>query len=584
MEVIASHLEEGQGEKNSLLKDIESVIYTSDYTTSSSLSNRILELIERHKYAINNFPGNSKEEILKTLETIKIHLLKGCLDGLYLQNIKFDHNKRFHKFHTLLQKLTSNVHLGLTMVNAVVSIGFHKFNISNGIQLSVPKSTTITRNSNRYSDINSKDNFKDLALTTSLDTLIEQISSNLKKDKEQKNFVKEQEQKNFVKKQQETSKHVKDTEVYSITDEDGNYLFCGYLMFLKCFKNVSHYAPDLIKSSHLLPHFVSSIQVISIPFLSKEESKIHADYANDVEKIQDLIIHMPETNQVSSAAENDTTNGFLSCFIKHLSTLNELGEYRDYFNSIGTRFRINFDKLDDTIDKVHTMLQSSNDAQLSGVSYVECLSNLFSVVFLFVTNIKRFPLVPVYPDRWNTVSLFVLVLIEKGHSLVMLDPASLCNHQDSELKSDANSLTLPVVSNIDKKKHNCRCGRGQAEKNLPPKCVNFGNNDNSASSGSIVKKYACRCLCFRAGEPCSDHCDCRACGNPFGVHQTKKHSRLIDQSKPHRQRNVHSAQSSLKHIMGQFNSMRRKYNKQKKKQWNFAEYTLFEYCLSQLLA
>ena len=35
--------------------------------------------------------------------------------------------------------------------------------------------------------------------------------------------------------------------------------------------------------------------------------------------------------------------------------------------------------------------------------------------------------------------------------------------------------------------------------------------------------------------------------------------------------------------MGQFNSTRRTYNKQKKKQWNFAEHTLFEYCLAQLV-
>ena len=567
MEVIASHLDEGRQEENNLLNNLQSVIYDSK-STGLSLGNNISEFHKRHRYSINQYPGSAKVEILKTLETIKTHSVRGCLDGLHFQHANFDHiiENRFHKLHALLQKLTCNVHLGLTMLNALVSIGFHKFNISKGIQQQVPL-PPIPNNLIPITT-NNKDSTKDIALTSSLDTLIGQFSSKIDKGK--------------VKEQKKTFDLIEDAEPSSsIIKDDQIDLFCGFLMFLKCFKNVSHCAPDLIKSSHLLPHFVSSTQVISIPCFSEEASEIHTDYTNDVERIQDLVANAHAAIQNSSALPGDITNSFLTYFIRHLTTLNELGEYRGHLTSIGTKFGINFDAFEETLDKVHNLLQSSKDSDSRpNALYVEHLSNLFSVVFLFVTNIKRFPLVPVYPDKWNVVSLFVLVLIEEGHPMVMLDPVSLCNNQDDRDAGSSATSSPSTIVRMEMKKFNCRCGRGQAEKNLPPKCVNRVNSDDGVS-----KKYSCRCLCFRAGESCSDLCDCRACGNPYGVHLTKTRSRLIDQSKPLRQRNLHSAQKSLKHIMGQFNSVRRKYNKQlQKTQWSFAEHALFEYCLAQLVS
>ncbi|MEO0687479.1 MAG: hypothetical protein AAFY76_21125, partial [Cyanobacteria bacterium J06649_11] len=336
--------------------------------------------------------------------------------------------------------MTSNVHLGLTMVNAVVSIGFHKLNLSNGIQppVSIPTTTT-SSNINAYNEPNDTDNEKDLALITSLDTLIDQIRSKLNKEN--------------VNEQEEGFKHAEDEEHCSNATKDGrNDLLCGYLMFLKCFKNVSHCALDLMKSSHLLPHFVSSSQVILIPCFSEEASEIHVDFTHDIKRIQNLVFHGQQSNQNLSTLPEDITYGFLSCFIKHLSALNEFGEYRSHLISIGTQFGINFDELDEAVNKLHKLLHSLNDnnSQISG-SYVERLSNWFSVVFLFVTNIKRFPLVPVYPDKWNTASLFVMVLIEEGHPMVMLDPVSLCNHQESEHSSTTTSTSTDATSLKEKK-------------------------------------------------------------------------------------------------------------------------------------
>ena len=525
MEVTASHLEEEQQVGgNDLLKKLELIIHDSG--SSSGSGNGIPEFIEEHKNVINHYSETAKEEVLKSLETIKTHALKGCLDGI-MQHAKFDKDKRFHKLHALLQKWTSNVRLGVTMVNAVVSVGFHKYNISNGVLLSpvnVP-------NRNVNDDDNDDDNNTKVLALASLDTLISRICS-IKLD---------------------------DEEVHC-SNSDAKNQICGYVIFLKCFKNVSHCAPDLIRSSHLLPHFVSSTQVISIPCFF-DVSEINADYATDVEIIQCLV---NGSNQNVPSFDNDV---FLSCFIRHLSTLSALDEYRGHLNSVGTRFGLDFTSVEETVDKVQKMLQSEDN--LDGLAYVERLSRLFSVVFLFVTNIKRFPLVPVYPDTWIISSLFVLVLIEEGHTMVMLDPVSLADHQDQFSASAART-------SVEKKKYNCRCGRGQAEKNLPPKCVNH-------LEGGATKKYPCRCLCFRAGEPCSNVCDCRACANPFGAQQTKKRSRLMDQSKLCRQRNTHDAQKSLRRSIRQFHSARKTYNKQKN-QWNFAEHTLFEYSFAQLVS
>ena len=505
MEVMLSHLDELDGERIDellLLDEIKQIFISS--STKDGGDPISLGFLEKYNKTVAQ-----NEEIPNDLEMIKTHVSTGCFGELLNESESISVERRFLEIHVLLQKWTSNVHIGVNMVNALVSIGFHDYSLRNGVILPV---TVPNRESsaNGNCDVLSWGNLP-------LDSLMASVCSTL----------------------------------YGASSEVE-----GFIMFTKCLKNVSYCAPDLIKSSHLLPHFVSTLHVISIS--NRKIVAKDSEYCKDVEKIKFVF------NRTNLGLGN-SSSAFLSCFIRHLNTLSEPTEYLDHLCSIKIQYTMDFDSVEKAIDKLHEMVGLHIDGRaLNSLTSIECLSNIFGIVFLFVTNIKRYPLVPVYPDDWNIFSPFILVLIEDGHGMVMLDPATL-GYQDDQETNLANS--------VGKKKFNCRCGRGQAENDLPPKCVN--NTDGA-------RKYSSRCLCFRAGEPCSNVCDCRACANPFGVQLTRKRSRMLNQAKTCRQRNAHEAQKSLQRIYQQFHFVKKTYSK-RKNHWNFVEHTLFEFSLWKLL-
>ena len=330
--------------------------------------------------------------------------------------------------------------------------------------------------------------------------------------------------------------------------DDINRHVLRYLMFLKCYKNVSYCAPDLLKSPHLAPHFISSIQLVSVPYFCNA-SEMNGDYFDDVEKLRSLI-NWSNQNSI------DDNAAFILCLVNHLSKLDDGDETRNYLAFLQERFSIDFKRpVKQIVERVEELLKL-NDAHVpfNGRAFVECVSNMFRVVFLFVTNLKRFPIVPIYPKEWSVCSPCVLVLIEDGHAMVMLEPCTLVSQPGESCATE-------------EKKFNCRCGRGQAEGNLAPRCLTVEG-----------ARYPSRCLCFRAGEPCSSLCDCRACANPKGVHLTKQRSHAFDQMKPARRRNVHEAQLLFRRIFKQY-YFSRKLNREKDR-WNYAEYILFEYILN----
>jgi len=443
-----------------------------------------------------------ESELQKHLAFLKSDCIaNGCYSGIPLPAYQ---DTVFPLLHSKLDKWTSNKHAGVGMSTAVVTLGLHNHNLEHGVV------AAMVYNSN----VSGAEETDEQAL---LDELINQITFHI------------------------TSNN--DTNLPTI-----NRHLLRYLMFLKCYKNVSYCAPDLLRSPHLAPHFVSSIQLVSVPYFCNA-SEMNGDYFDDVEKLRSLINWSNQNSRADNAA-------FLLCFINHLSKLDDSCETQDYLTFLQERFSIDFKRpVEHIVEKMEKLLKL-NDAHVpfNGRAFVECVSNMFRVVFLFVTNLKRFPIVPIYPREWSTCSPFVLVLIEDGHAMVMLEPSTLVSQ-------------LGDSCDTEEKKFHCRCGRGQAERNLAPKCVTIE-----------AARYPSRCLCFRAGEPCSSLCDCRACANPKGAHLTKQRSYAFDQMKPMRRRNAHEAQLVFKRIFNRY--FLSKKVKIAKDSWNYAEYILFEYILN----
>ncbi|XP_066913941.1 uncharacterized protein [Clytia hemisphaerica] len=479
-----------------------------DLLGHSQKENRCIAFKENWKEFENTLAQqNFKEDTVTIIDIIKSHFDKDCFHEVVydLHDAKY-----FHQIHSKLQKWTGNLHLGVPMINAMVSVGFHQMNIQNDVKLCEPE----TNSTNSPSE--------DSNIISLIDSILANFHDGICEDKA------------------EVDKEI-----------------INYMMFLKCFKYVSYCAPDIVQSPHLLPHFVSSIQLVSIPYYSTNTDTTSSQYLDDVEKLRSLV------NWSNQNSTNENTE-FLTCFLKHVTTLNN-ADYTTHLSELETKFGIDFDNpIEQIVEKVGLLLHSTKaDEPFSGIAFVESLSNLFCVVFFFVTSIKRFPLIPVYPKKWDSFSPFVLVLIEEGHEIVMLDPSSLVIAPQSNDKEEEEKVN-------SEKQFNCRCGRGMAEKKLTSKCVTIDGS-----------KYPSRCLCFRAGEPCSNLCDCKACANPHGVRLTSKQQEgVVDQTRIIRKRNKHETQKSIKRIQNQFKQFRKTYGDKEK--WTWAEYILFEYVLHEL--
>jgi len=134
-------------------------------------------------------------------------------------------------------------------------------------------------------------------------------------------------------------------------------------------------------------------------------------------------------------------------------------------------------------------------------------ASLLSIQISILSNMKHFPVIPVFPCKLSIWSQTIFLFFKGGIFIPLISKEGL---HDVIENNEEESKEKKVLTKIK-----CRCGRGNP--NLTDgRCYTHENS-----------KYITRCMCFRMQQPCTSKCDCRNCKNPHGDRPPK---RLFDES------------------------------------------------------
>lgn len=494
------------------------------------------------------------DEVFKEIVVMEDHVKRGCYTNIPQYCIRDSTTHGFVEIHQSLRRWISHSRTGIPIAMALISLGFHEFNKKRGIQ-SVDVGLVLKENNGPYVNLSSVSEHK----MTKLNYVIGILEKGLTLGAQGSNE-------------------------HGIIVEPGSHI-SRFLMYLKSYKSIVQFVPDILSAPRLVPYFLSPFHLISVPYFLKT-SEINTEYFNDVEALRCCINRLkfehasdisedssnllfcvvsflknvyentPKTN-FSETASYPSENTSETASYLHKNAL-ETANYFEYLRKIhGLDFDSN--SLDELMEL--SKCRAKERVPFDGLNTYEFVANLFHVVVLILTNLRRFPVLPVYPRSWHPQSPQVLLLLREDSHI----PILLQLDVDASLTSgDGGDEDLPLDSKF--KNFRCRCGRGKAEQNQKPKCVTIKDS-----------RYPSRCLCFRAGESCSSICDCRACNNPCGTRVSRPRS-IADEAESlkRRKRNMHEGQQSLKRILSRV--LVKPINEPNS--WMFTEYILFEYALS----
>lgn len=511
-------------------------ILRTDSNTTVGLIDKCSDLLSSINTVSESIRNVQQNDIFQEIIELQEHISRDCYTNIpshFLEH--FSH--KFGELHQTIRKWISNVRSGVHVAMAMISLGLHELNKRRGVvdvDVMFQEGDSPSMQPPSVEDNN----------MNKLNYVIDILEKSLSNAGAMSGYK---------------TGHESGTEPPTCISK--------FLMYSKSFKSIAQFVPDILSAPRLVPYFLSPFHLLSVPYFLKT-SEINTEYFNDVETLRSGINRLTFEN--SSNTSEDSHN-LLFCVVSFLKNIHDnvpAGEREStgYFSYLKERHYLDFsaDTLGELTDKCKSLgMEYVRYHSYHSLNTYELVSNVLHVVVLIITNIRRFPVLPVYPRSWHVGSPHVLLILrEDSHMPILLQ---LNANNVLEVQTSSDELT----QDSNAKKFRCRCGRGKATAKQNTKCVTVKDS-----------RYPSRCLCFRAGESCSSLCDCRACGNPHGVRQSRLQVVATEEERLKlRKRNSHEGQQSIKKLLSRV-AIKPIRDEKECFSWTFAEYILFEYALN----